>query len=106
MIHLLGTISLAVGSGAATLFVAAYWVSARWWRSEEGWHLMSFTAALALILDWLLYRNLITTARPAAIGEEIGRAAIYCAIAGLLLWRLWLLWRRQIRPSLTRKDSR
>jgi hypothetical protein len=106
VIHLMGTVGLVVGAVAATGFCVLYHLSARWWRSEEGWHLMSFTGALALVFDWLAWRTLAVEPRPVPLGVGVTRAVIYWAVASLLVWRLWLLWRRQIRPGLRSKEER
>lgn len=98
MIHTLGTAALMVGGAASTAFVVLYHLSARWWRSEEGWHLMGFTGALALILDFVTWRTLTTAPRVAGLGIEIARLAIFALVAALLVWRLWMLYRIQIRP--------
>jgi uncharacterized membrane protein len=106
LIHLIGTIGIVAGAVSATAFVGLYHLSARWWHSEEGWHVMSFTAALAVVFDWLAVRTLLTDARPLAPGIGVTRAVIFWAIASLLLWRLWLLYRRQIRPGLKRERGK
>ena len=104
MIQTIGTIGLAVGAVAATAFVVLYHLAARWWKSEEGWHLMSFTAALAAVFDWLVVRTLTVDPRPMSIGTGLIRASIYCTVAALLVWRLWLLYRLQIRPGLRKRE--
>jgi hypothetical protein len=97
VIHLLGTLSLIVGAAASIAFVALYGVSARWYRSPEGRHLMTFTGAIGTILVFTAYRNLSTTARPSPLGVEIARLVIFGAVAALLVWRFGLLWRIQHR---------
>ncbi|KAB2347361.1 putative phage holin [Actinomadura rudentiformis] len=106
MIQLIGTIGLVAAAVTSTTFCLLYHLSARWWRSEEGWHLMSFTAALAVVFDWVTVRSFLAGARPVSLGVEIARAVIYCTIAALLMWRCWLLYRRQIRPGLKRERGR
>ncbi|MGI5169872.1 putative phage holin [Spirillospora sp. CA-253888] len=103
---MIGTVGLVVGAVAATLFCALYHLSARWWRSEEGWHLMSFTGAMALVFNFVAIRTLAVPPRPVSLGLGITRAVIYCTVAALLLWRLWLLYRVQIRPGMKRERSR
>lgn len=103
---MLGTIGLVAGAAAATAFVVLYHLSARWWRSEEGIHLMAFTGALAVVFDWIAMRTFLANPRPVSLGVEITRAVIYCTVAALLVWRLWLLYRLQIRPGLKREETR
>lgn len=106
MIHLLGTVCVVVGAVASGGFVALYWASARWYRSAEGWHLMTFTGLLAIVLAYTSYRNLAVMPRPAAAGVEIARLVIFAAVAASLLWRVWLLYRIQIRGRRHRPSRR
>lgn len=105
MIQAIGTFGLVIGAAAATLFVVLYHLSARWWHSEEGCHLMTFTAAVAASLDYAAVRTLTAAPRALPLGVGVIRAAIYCTIAVLLLWRLWMLYRLQIRPELRRRQG-
>lgn len=105
MIHLLGDWSAFAGAATSLAFVVLYHLSAPWWRSAEGRHLMSFTASLALMLSWVSYRITVTTPGPLPLSDEIVRTVVYALIAGLLLWRLALLWRRQIGPGLRRRKE-
>ncbi|WP_242892404.1 putative phage holin [Actinomadura litoris] len=102
MIHLLGTIGMVAAAVGSAGFCVVYHLSARWWRSEEGWHLMSFTGALAAAFVWLTVRTFVVSPRPVSVGVEVGRTLVFCGIAGLLWWRLWILYRRQIRPVVRR----
>ena len=105
MIHTIGTVALWAGVAAGLLFCLAYHLSARWWASAEGRHLMSFTAALTLIIGWLAYRS-ITAARSLSTADQYTRTGVYVIVAALLTWRLVLLWRRQIHPSLANPRKR
>lgn len=104
MIHLIGTVGLVAGAVAATLFVVAYHLSARWWVSEEGRHLMSFTATMAAVLTYTAVRTLTTPARELPRSVEVVRALIFCTVAGLLVWRCWMLGRAQIWASWRRRE--
>lgn len=99
LIHLLGTIGLIGGGAAATVFVVLYHLSARWWTSEEGWHLMSFTGAIAAVEDYTAIRTLTVTPRPISLTVDISRLVIFGLVGGLLVWRLWMLYRIQVRSS-------
>lgn len=105
MIHLLGTVGLYVGTLAAFAFVASYQLFARWWASEEGRHMMSFTTVLALALGYFSYRTLTTPALPLPRGTELARTLIFNAIAWVLVWRCWLLGRKQIWASWRRHSK-
>lgn len=106
MIHRTGDIAAFVGAVAATVTCIAYHLSARWWKSEEGRHLMSFTAALALFLDWATYR--IIFGHPTALkhGDDVARTVVFVVVAALLVWQFLLLGRRQIWASWRRGSDR
>ncbi|MER6810002.1 hypothetical protein ABT299_12045 [Spirillospora sp. NPDC000708] len=97
-VHVGGTVALWLGLASSTGFCIAYHLTAAWWRNGEGRHLMSFTATVALILGWLAYRSMAAPPPPTT-GEEVGRTVVYSVVAALMIWRLGLLWRRQIRRA-------
>lgn len=87
------------GSGlvalAALAFVTAYAVTAPWWRSLVGRHVMAVTAAMG----WLgVYTVLITVwphGTPAA-ALRVSRAVVILALAGLLVQRTVMVIRTQL----------
>lgn len=103
MIHLIGTIGLVAGAVAATLFCVAYHLSARWWTSPEGRHLMAFTGTLALVLTYSMWRTLTTAPPPLPTGVEVVRMLTFCGVGGLLVQRCWMLARAQIWASWRRR---
>lgn len=105
MIHRLGDIAAIIGAVAATVTCIAYHLSARWWESEEGRHLMSFTAALAVYLDWASYRILTSQAALLKAGDDVARTVVFASVAVLLVWRFLLLGRRQIWASWRRAGA-
>jgi hypothetical protein len=106
VVHTIGTLALWTALGAALLFCLLYHLSAPWWRSAEGRHLMSFTGGLGLVFGWLAYRSVTTAPGDAHPAEETARTCVYLSLAVLLLWRLGLLWRRQIHPALRRRERK
>lgn len=105
MVHALGTVGLCVGAVAALVFVVAYELSARWRESAEGWHLMTFTAWLGVILTWLSWRTFTSEARPMPFGTDLVRTVIFDGTAVHMLWRCWLLGSRQIWASWRRSKE-
>lgn len=97
LLHLIGNAAVLISVVASATFVALYWVSARWWKSEEGWHLMTFTGVIGVAFGWITYRQVISSTPPAALSIETPRAVILSALAALLVWRLALLLRAQTR---------
>ncbi len=102
MIHLLGNIAAFTAAGSALLFCTLYHLSARWWKSPEGRHLMLFTGLLGLVFAFSSYRISTAAVHPLPTGDEIIRTVIFWLVALSLLWRLLLLYRAQIRPVFRR----
>lgn len=93
--HLIGNIAVWVALTAAVTFCGLYATVARWRASAEGWHLMAFTAVIAAAFGWIAYRLIV----PPGTGQwdQVVRAALLSSLAALLIWRLLLLVRAQIR---------
>lgn len=85
--HTIQTGEVLAGAAGALASVVWYFVRARWWRTEMGRHLMSYTSVIALLLALLVLRKVV--------GDYPGRAAVSTvALAALdyVIWRrLWLL---------------
>lgn len=97
LLHLIGNVAVWTAFWASVLFCGLYAAMAPWRRSPEGWHLMTFTATIAVAFAWITFRQVISAAPPAAMSIEAPRAAILSALAACLVWRLLLLVRTQIR---------
>ena len=97
LFHLVGDIAVWVSLLAAVAFCGTYATLAPWRSTGEGWHLMTFTAVIGVAFGWIAYRQTFHAAPPADLSIEVPRAAILWALAGLLVWRLALLIRAQIR---------
>ena len=100
MIHLIGNILIVICAGLATAICALYHLSARWWESEPGRHIMSFTAVIALLL-WLWTIGAFFD-RDATWFQAL-RLVAFFGLPWVLGWRLWLLYKIQIRPRRTRQ---
>ena len=90
---LAGTISYWVAMIIAWAFVLTYGVSAPFYRSEEGAHLFSFTAFLAVVLTYIAIVTTISTNTPQ---YPLPRLLIGWGIAAFMAWRFSLLLRRQV----------
>ncbi|WP_329131758.1 hypothetical protein OG552_11090 [Streptomyces sp. NBC_01476] len=93
------------GSGLVALaslaFVVAYAVTAPWWRSLVGRHVMAVTAAMG----WLgMYTVLITVWPGGAVAAvlRVSRAVVILALAGLLVQRTVMVVRTQLGKRKTR----
>lgn len=95
--HLIGNVAVWVALAASIAFCATYAAVAPWRRSGEGWHLMTFTAVIGIAFGWIAYRQTAAAIPLRPLPSEVARAAILSALAGLLVWRLLLLIRTQIR---------
>lgn len=104
MIQAIGTVLVVVSAVLAWAVCVLYHLSARWWRSEAGRHVMTFTAVLALVLSlWV-----VGALTPAAKGQwwQIVRLVAFVGVPVSLGWRLWMVWRLQVRPGWKRERSR
>jgi hypothetical protein len=71
-----------------------YALTAGWWRSRLGWHLMSYMVVVAWFAALGLYRVLAGVDAP---GLDAMRAVGYVGAGIILYWRWWVVhqWRRQ-----------
>ena len=97
ILHLIGNIAVLIAFASAVTFCGLYAAIAPWRASAEGWHLMTFTGVIGIAFGWITYRQVIGGTPAAALSLEIPRALILSALAALLVWRLALLLRAQIR---------
>lgn len=96
LFHLAGNAAVWVAMVAALMFCVTYALVAPWRSTGEGRHLMAFTFVLGAIFAWIAYRQVLGSPT-APLSVEAPRAAAFTALAGLLVWRLALLIRTQIR---------
>ena len=82
------------GAGICWTFCCIYSYFARWWRSEGGVHLFSFTLSMAVILTYVSWRIIWPVDRVEMLDLVI-RAAIFGIEAILAGWRLSILVRKQ-----------
>jgi hypothetical protein len=99
-----------IGTGLVMLSAVLAWavcvmyhLSARWWEKEAGRHVMTFTAVLALVLTLWAVGAVTPTKGP---WWGITRLVAFTGIPVSLGWRLWMVYRLQIRPGLRRERSR
>ena len=99
---LLGDIVLFWLTLVTTTFVLAYHKVAPWWKSEMGFHLMTFAMAF-MATGWYLVTAVLT--RNADPSQPVGRLAIYATFATMFTWRLMILLKKQC-PWFARKLAR
>lgn len=87
-------IAVWVGAVTGLAFVFLYAVTAPFWRSEEGWHVFTFTAALTGVYMWVAFAGFNREVPPP---EPQARFWIFVVFAALLAWRLSILIRTQVR---------
>lgn len=97
VVHLIGSVAVWVALASSVAFCVTYAAVAPWWRSGEGTHLMTMTGVLAVAFAWVAYRQTVSTVPLRPLPTEIARVAILGALAAVLVWRLLLLIRAQIR---------
>ncbi|MFV2172357.1 hypothetical protein ACFHW2_11755 [Actinomadura sp. LOL_016] len=99
MIEVAGTVLVVASALLAWAVCVLYHLSARWWASEVGRHVMTFTAVLASVLTlWAI------GALAPSLGTwwELARLAAFTGVPISLGWRLWIVYRLQIRPRTAR----
>lgn len=94
-----GNALLHLTTAEAWLFIVLYHLSAPWWRTEAGRHVMAFMGALAAVLTLSSLRLLTgPPAQPAAVTWFTWlRIIVFATIPVVVGWRLWMLWRAQYR---------
>jgi hypothetical protein len=97
LLHLAGNVAAWVALAASVEFCGLYAVLAPWRRSAEGWHLMTFTATLALSFALYVYRQIIAPPPVQTLRLEVPRDALLISFAALMTWRLSMLIRTQVR---------
>jgi hypothetical protein len=96
LFHLVGNAAVWVALVAALMFCVTYALVAPWRSTGEGWHLMTFTGVIGAIFAWIAYRQVLGSPTT-SLSIELPRALAFTALAGLLVWRLVLLIRTQVR---------
>lgn len=86
-------------------FCIGYTVFAKWWRSESGAHLFTFSSAMAIVFTYIGWRILWP---PDGIEklDIIIRALIFASEFGLATWRFSILIRRQALKRRSRVGNR
>lgn len=102
MIHAAGSVVLVICAVLSMTFVVVYHYSAVWWRSEVGKHLMAIASSETAILTTQSIRLII--------GEDTSwfsfiRLVVFLSFPVTLIWRLWILWKLQIRPRRGRREG-
>jgi ribosomal protein L15E len=98
VLHYLGDVAIWTSLVSSYAFCFSYALVAPWRKTEEGWHLMTFTFVIGVAFSWIAYRLVTANHRVGLpMKTEASRTAIYVALAGVLVWRLALLVRTQIR---------
>jgi len=79
---------------AAAVFVVTYWVRARWWESETGRHVMTFSAAVGLLGAYTVAVTLWPHGVAATVLRVV-RVVLLLALAALLVQRTRMVVRAQ-----------
>lgn len=94
---LAGTIALWTATAIAWAFVLVYAITAPWYRSEEGSHLMSFTGFLAVVMAYFVIAGALSTNVPQF---PLPRLIVWVCVVLLMAWRFSILVRWQIVATL------
>lgn len=96
MIQTIGIALVIISAVLAWAVCIAYHLSARWWESEVGRHVMTFTGVLAVVLSLWSVGALLSPTRGA--WWDVVRLVAFTGVPISLGWRLWMVYRLQIRP--------
>ena len=98
MLYTLGTFSLWGATITGFLFLVFYSLTATWWKSEVGWHLMSWSAATEAIFAYLAFASVVR--KPGAALPPANllciRLAVFAVFWFLIAWRFWMVARAQL----------
>jgi len=99
------SISAWVSFGAAVcgaIFIAAYAILAKWWRSNEGRVLMAFAATITLLCA---YTWVVVEIIPDSTFARWARIVGVGIVGVLMLAQTWLLARAQMEHNKSRKGA-
>jgi hypothetical protein len=100
--YVVGTGLVIVSAVLAWAVCVLYHLSARWWESEAGRHVMTFTGVLAVVLTLWSIGALTPTKGP---WWDVLRLAAFTGVPVSLTWRLWLLYRLQVKPRRSKERT-
>jgi FlaA1/EpsC-like NDP-sugar epimerase len=96
-LHHAGTIAVVVATVFAWAFVIGY--SRDPWRLfEAGRHLMVFTFGHAVLLTYIVWRNVIVSTAVSDPVPEVVRFLAFVFLAVMFVWRFRILRRGQLAP--------
>jgi hypothetical protein len=96
VINLFSNLLLAAGVAGVAWFVALYSLRAPWWANEIGWHLVTFTSALGLLMANALTFRLV--------GDYPGRQTVNLILFAVIVASVW--WRVTLLHRATREERR
>lgn len=92
----LGDLAVYYCAAVSVLFIVAYSILAKWWKSDFGKHLFFFMLTVAsTFVYWIVVR--IFGRFP---GWEWFRLGLMLALGVVLTWRVWILVKVQIKGRL------
>jgi FlaA1/EpsC-like NDP-sugar epimerase len=96
-LHHAGTIAVVIATVFAWAFVIGY--SRDPWRLfEAGRHLMVFTFGHAVLLTYIVWRNVIVSTAVSDPVPEVVRFVAFVFLAVMFVWRFRILRRGQLAP--------
>lgn len=85
---------LAAGVLAGWAFVYRYMRTYRWWKTELGRHLITFSSCLAAFETYYL----LVLIFPDLPGKTAIRTALFVVLTAAIVWRLWMFERIRRNP--------
>ena len=95
--YLIWRVLLWLGTIGGAGFLLGYPLLAPFRRSEAGWHLMTFTAGVALLFLYLLLGNYGVTRQWGPFVQACIAIGIAALLVAAVYWRITILLRAQLR---------
>ena len=96
--QLAGNIVVTIAAVLGWIFVVQYHLSAPWWRSEMGRHMMTYSAVVAAVLTLSVVR-IVGGAGLDTPWFVLLRLIVFCGVPVAIGWRIVILWRAQRRDG-------
>lgn len=96
MLQIIGDALVVFTAALAWAFVIMYHWMAPWWRSQVGWHVMTYSAVVAAVLTLSVVR-MIGGASLDTPWFAVVRLVVFAGVPLAIGWRIAILWRAQRR---------
>jgi hypothetical protein len=86
-------------------FVLGYAIFSDWRGSQEGWHVLTFSALIAVASTWSFVQLVVIGPANLVAAASYGRAGVWISVAFSMGWRSWLWTSRQIAARKRQQEA-